>query len=140
MTKPLTVAEAAQALGMSEARVRALRLRTGALVESGGMESMLDRVLVKRLRPLVSDAAAARASYEQQVVLRTQADARAELAEARAAEAEARGGQAEARAEAAEQAAAQLRLQVADLEVQVAALAQRPTGWLRRRRVTPERA
>lgn len=91
--------------------------RAGGLFEAGALESLFDRVLVKRLRPLRADAAAARRSFEEQVVLRHAA---------------------EARAERAEQVAATLRVQVAELETRLAALDRQPAGWFRRRRVAAE--
>jgi excisionase family DNA binding protein len=147
VAQTLTIAEAAEALGVSESRVRQL-IRRGTLrpapgggtarvsqkaVEalvaerrgraakdsSGTLESVLDRILVRRLRPLREEVVAARTGFEQQVILR---------------------GQAEIRAERAEDAAATLRLRVADLEAQVALLEQRHQGWFRRRKVTAQEA
>ncbi|MFL6239151.1 MAG: hypothetical protein ACJ735_06640 [Actinomycetes bacterium] len=81
------------------------------MVESTMVESVLDRILVKRLRPLRADATAARKAFEEQVTLRVEADARATRLEA-----EAQG----------------LRIRVADLEQQLEMSQQRGT-WFRRR-------
>src|SRR3954452_16044050 len=59
-----------------------VRQRAGAaLVASSALESVLDRILVNRLRPLRADATAARKSFEEQVTLRVEADARAQRLE-----------------------------------------------------------
>jgi uncharacterized coiled-coil DUF342 family protein len=80
------------------------------------LEAALDRVLVSRLRPLRADVTAARKSFEEQVTLRVEAEARAtRLAD-------------EAR---------QLRVRVQELEQQLATAQERKTGWLRRRAVVP---
>src|SRR4051812_47101802 len=89
-----------------------VRRRAGAaLIESTMLESVLDRILVNRLRPLRADATAARKAFEEQVMLRVEADARATRLEA-----EAQG----------------LRIRVADLEQQLEMSQQRGT-WFRRR-------
>jgi hypothetical protein len=78
------------------------------------LEAALDRVLVNRLRPLRADVTAARKSFEEQVTLRVEAEARAtRLADE----------------------AQQLRLRVQELEQQLAAAAERKSGWLRRRSI-----
>jgi predicted nucleic acid-binding Zn-ribbon protein len=76
------------------------------------MESVLDRILVKRLRPLRADATAARKAFEQQVTLRVEA---------------------ETRATRLEEEAQQLRLQVQSLEQELAVAQQRRSSWFRRR-------
>lgn len=92
------------------------RERVGtALLESSVVESALDRILVKRLRPLRSEATAARKAFEQQVTLRVEAEARATRLED------------EARA---------LRVRVQSLEEELATAQQRRTGWFRRRAVS----
>lgn len=78
------------------------------------LEAALDRVLVNRLRPLRADVTAARKSFEEQVTMRVEAEARAtRLADE----------------------AQQLRMRVTELEQQIAAAQERKTGWLRRRAV-----
>jgi predicted ATP-grasp superfamily ATP-dependent carboligase len=90
-----------------------VRPRAGAaIVEASPIESVLDRILVKRLRPLKADATAARKAFEQQVALRYEADARASRLE---------------------EEAQQLRLQVQQLEQELAVTQQRRAGWFRRR-------
>jgi hypothetical protein len=76
------------------------------------MESVLDRILVKRLRPLRADATAARKAFEQQVLMRVEA---------------------ETRAVRLEDEAQQLRLQVRSLEQELALAQQRRSSWFRRR-------
>jgi predicted nucleic acid-binding Zn-ribbon protein len=76
------------------------------------MESVLDRILVKRLRPLRAEATAARKAFEQQVVMRVEA---------------------ENRALRLEDEAQQLRLQVQSLEQELTAAQQRRSSWFRRR-------
>ena len=94
-----------------------VRRRAGAaLVESTAIESVLDRILVKRLRPLRADATAARKSFEQQVTLRVEADARAKRLEAEAQH---------------------LRVRVAELEHELDAAQERRGTWFRRRALTP---
>lgn len=95
---------------------RSVRQRAGAaLVESSAVESVLDRILVKRLRPLRADATAARKAYEQQVILRVEADSRAMRLE---------------------EEAQQLRVRVQQLETELEAAHQRRAGWFRRRTVS----
>jgi predicted nucleic acid-binding Zn-ribbon protein len=90
-----------------------VRQRAGtALLEASAMESVLDRILVKRLRPLRADTTAARKAFEQQVVLRVEA---------------------ETRAVRLEEEAQQLRLQVQQLEQELAGAQQRRSSWFRRR-------
>lgn len=94
-----------------------LRRRAGAaLVESATLETVLDRILVKRLRPLRADATAARKAFEEQVTLRVEADARATRLES-----EAQG----------------LRTRVAELEQELEASRQPRGTWFRRRSLTP---
>src|SRR5436190_21388153 len=90
-----------------------VRRRAGAaLVESTTLESVLDRILVKRLRPLRADATAARKAFEEQVTLRVEAEARATRMESEAQE---------------------LRARVAELEQELET-SQQPRGtWFRRR-------
>jgi hypothetical protein len=88
-----------------------------ALADSTALESVLDRVVAKRLRPLRADVTAARKAYEEQVVLRVEAQARAERLAADVDRLAAEG--------------ARLRRRVEELEQELAA-AQRRTGWFRR--------
>jgi hypothetical protein len=81
------------------------------------IESVLDRILVNRLRPLRADATAARKSFEQQVTLRVEADARATRAE---------------------DETAQLRERVHELEGELASVQQRRGSWFRRRALSPQ--
>jgi len=81
------------------------------------LESVLDRILVRRLRPLRADATAARKSFEEQVTLRVEADALATRLEA-----EAQG----------------LRVRVAELEQELEASQQRRGTWFRRRTLTAQ--
>ncbi len=85
------------------------------------VEAALDRILVKRLRPLRDDVTKARRSFEEQVVLRVEAEKRAERAEDRLA--------------VAYDEAAALRTHIGELEAALESLQQRRVGWLRRRRV-----
>jgi hypothetical protein len=89
---------------------------SAALVEASPIESVLDRILVKRLRPLRAETTAARKAFEQQVLLRVEADARATRLE---------------------EEAQQLRLQVQALEQELAVAGQRRSGWFRRRSTNP---
>lgn len=119
------------AVGAATAKTSArkgVRERAAAVVESSGVESVLDRILVKRLRPLRDDVVAARKSFEEQVTLRAQAESRAERAEERLQ-------QAETRLALAADETAGLRARVAQLQSEVAELQQRRGGWLRRRRL-----
>ncbi|HEX3908832.1 MAG TPA: hypothetical protein VHW92_12990 [Mycobacteriales bacterium] len=94
-----------------------VRERAGAaLLESSVVESALDRILVKRLRPLKAEATATRKAYELQVTLRVEA---------------------EARATRLEQEARALRVQVQSLEDELVLAQQRRAGWFRRRAVSP---
>jgi hypothetical protein len=94
-----------------------VRQRAGAaLLESSVVESALDRILVKRLRPLKAEATASRRAFELQVTLRVEA---------------------EARATRLEQEARALRVQVQSLEEELSAAQLRRTGWFRRRTVSP---
>jgi hypothetical protein len=93
-----------------------VRQRAAAtLVETSVFESVLDRILVKRLRPLRSDATAARKAFEAQVTLRADA---------------------ETRAVRLEEEAQQLRVRVQVLEEELSAALQRRSGWFRRRAVS----
>ena len=92
----------------------AAKTTSRSTVAARSLEAALDRVLVSRLRPLRADITAARKSFEQQVTMRVEAEARAtRLAE----ETEL------------------LRARVRDLEQQLAATQERKSGWLRRRAV-----
>lgn len=93
-----------------------VRERLGAVMEATVVESALDRVLAKRLRPLRDDAKAARLAFEEQASLRADAEIRAARAED------------EAKA---------LRVRLAQLEGELAAQ-QQPTSWWRRRRVAEQ--
>src|SRR5947209_4214562 len=93
---------------------RTIRQRTNAaLVDSSTLESVLDRILVNRLRPLRADATAARKAFEAQVTLRVEAESRALRLEAEAQT---------------------LRVRVQELEQALAAGEQR-RNWFRRRGV-----
>jgi nucleosome binding factor SPN SPT16 subunit len=93
-----------------------VRQRAGAaIVETSVFESVLDRILVKRLRPLRADVTAARKNFEQQVTQRIEA---------------------EARATRLEEEAQDLRVQVQLLQEELAVAQQRRTGWFRRRAVS----
>jgi predicted nuclease with TOPRIM domain len=81
------------------------------------LESVLDRILVKRLRPLRADATAARKSFEEQVTLRVEADARATRLEAEAQ---------------------RLRVRVTELEQELETSQQRRSTWFRRRTLTAQ--
>jgi hypothetical protein len=111
---PRAAAKPARSAATSKATPPAsVRQRAGAaLLEASAMESVLDRILVKRLRPLRADATAARKAFEQQVTLRVEA---------------------ETRATRLEEEAQQLRLQVQSLEQELAAAQQRRSSWFRRR-------
>lgn len=95
------------------------------VVESTAFEQVLDRILVNRLRPLRAEMTAARKSYEAQVALRMEAEARADRLE----------GEAE-----------RLRTRVGELEQELAAsrtpteLPQQRRTWFRRRSVEPQQA
>lgn len=94
-----------------------VRHRAGAaLVEATALESILDRILVNRLRPLRADATAARKSFEEQVTLRVEAES--QLARL-------------------QDETHRLRQRVQELEQELAgALQPRKSGWLRRRSVS----
>lgn len=112
---PRSVAKPARPAAKSAGR-GSVRQRAGAaLVESSALESVLDRILVNRLRPLRADATAARKSFEEQVTLRVEADARAARLE----------GEAQ-----------RLRVRVQELEHELAAAQQRRNSWFRRRAVS----
>ena len=78
------------------------------------LETVLDRILVHRLRPLRADATAARKAFEAQVTLRVEADARAMRLE---------------------EEAQHLRLRVQELEQELTTAQQRRSTWFRRRAV-----
>src|SRR4051812_40118031 len=95
------------------------RRASSALVESTMLESVLDRILVNRLRPLRADATAARKAFEEQVTLRVEADARAIRLEAEAQ---------------------RLRGRVDELEQELTTAQQRRSGWFRRRAIVAQPA
>jgi hypothetical protein len=150
----LTLAQAADELGVAPARVRAL-LASGALqpapghqssvvaadveqlvrrgvvrsVDVAAVEGAMDRALRRRLPSLLADALGARLDTALAPLADEVATALVdvELSTARITRAEERAG-------AAERALAEARARVAELEQQVAALAARPPGLFRRRR------
>jgi hypothetical protein len=66
---PRAAAKAARSAATSKPTPPAsVHERAGAaLLEASAMESVLDRILVKRLRPLRADATAARKAFEQEL-------------------------------------------------------------------------
>ena len=92
-----------------------VRQRLGAVMETSVVETTLDRVMTKRLRPLRDELKAARVSLVEQAALRVDA---------------------EVRAARAEDEAAALRVRLAEIEQSQAASAERASTWWRRRRVT----
>jgi hypothetical protein len=112
---PRTAAKPARPVAKSGARGTVRQRAGAALVEATMLESVLDRILVNRLRPLRADATAARKSFEEQVTLRVEADARALRLK---------------------DEAQQLRLRVQELEQELAAAQEPRSSWFRRRAVT----
>jgi hypothetical protein len=95
-----------------------VRQRLGAVMEAGVVETALDRVLTKRLRPLRDELKAARQAVSEQAALRVDA---------------------EVRAVRAEDEASALRLRLAELEhAQGIAADARSASWWRRRRLTEQ--
>jgi hypothetical protein len=87
-------------------------------MEATVVESTIDRVLTKRLRPLRDELKAARLALAEQAALRVDA---------------------EVRAARAEDEASALRVRIAESEqAQLAALDARQTSWWRRRRVAEQ--
>jgi hypothetical protein len=91
---------------------RTMRQRQTAVMEATTVEESLDRILVKRLRPLREEMKAARLTAAEQADLRV-------VAEVRAAR--------------AEDEAATLRVRLADLDQQLAVAQEKPSWWRRRR-------
>jgi hypothetical protein len=95
-----------------------VRQRLGAVIEVTVVESTIDRVLTKRLRPLRDELKAARLALAEQAELRVDA---------------------EVRAVRAEDEAAALRVRVVAAEqAQRVALEAQQTSWWRRRRVAEQ--
>jgi len=95
-----------------------VRQRLGAVMEATVVETTIDRVMTKRLRPLREELKAARLAVTEQAALRVDA---------------------EVRAVRAEDEATVLRIRLAELEqAQVTAADARPASWWRRRRVTEQ--
>lgn len=90
-----------------------MRQRMTTVMEASAVEDSLDRILVKRLRPLRDELKAARL-------------ATAEQAEALVA--------AEVRAARAQDEAETLRVRLAELSSELTAVQERPAPWWRRRR------
>jgi hypothetical protein len=96
---------------------RTMRQRQTSLMEATAVEDSLDRILVKRLRPLRDELKAARLAAAEQVDLRV------------AAEVQAARAQDEAEA---------LRVRLAELDQQIAVAQEKPAPWWRRRRAVEE--
>jgi hypothetical protein len=95
-----------------------VRQRLGAVMEATVVESALDRVLTKRIRPLRDELKAARLAVAEQADLRVDAEARAARAEAELSS---------------------LRAQLADVEqVRASAGEARTSSWWRRRRAVEQ--
>ena len=94
-----------------------VRQKLGAVMEAGVVESTLDRVLTRRIRPLRDELKAARLALTEQADLRVDA---------------------EVRAARAEDEAAALRVRLAEVEQAQMALEAQPTSWWRRRRVAEQ--
>jgi hypothetical protein len=95
-----------------------VRQRLGAVMEATVVESALDRVLTKRIRPLRDELKAARLAVAEQADLRADAEARAARAEVEIST---------------------LRARLAELEtVQATAEEARTTSWWRRRRAVEQ--
>jgi len=100
------------------AKTRAsMRERLSAVMEATVVEDTLDRVLVKRLRPLRDELKAARLAAAEQTDLRVAAEVRA--------------------ARAHDEAEA-LRVQLAEVSNVLEAAQERPAPWWRRRRALDE--
>ncbi|HET6817038.1 MAG TPA: hypothetical protein VFH66_07425 [Mycobacteriales bacterium] len=95
-----------------------VRQRLGAVMEASVVETTIDRVMTKRLRPLRDELKAARVALTEQAALRVDA---------------------EVRAARAEDEAAALRVRLAEVEqAQAASLETRSSAWWRRRRVSEQ--
>lgn len=94
-----------------------VRQRLGAVMEATLVEGTLDRLLTKRLRPMREEVREARVAFEEQTLLRAEAEIRAARAED------------EAKA---------LRVRVAQLESELAAVRAQPSPWWRRRRIAEQ--
>ena len=95
-----------------------VRQRLGAVMEATVVESTLDRVLTKRIRPLRDELKAARLAVAEQADLRADAEARAARAEAELST---------------------LRGRLADLEtVRATTEETRSSSWWRRRRAAEQ--
>ena len=95
-----------------------VRQRLGAVMEATVVESAIDRVMTKRLRPLRDELKASRLALSEQTALRVDA---------------------EVRAVRAEDEAAALRVRLAEVEqAQIEAQDTRQASWWRRRRVAEQ--
>ena len=95
-----------------------VRQRLGAVMEAAVVETTIDRVMTKRLRPLRDELKASRLALTEQAALRVDA---------------------EVRAVRAEDEAAILRLRLAEIEqAQTASADARASAWWRRRRVAEQ--
>ena len=95
-----------------------VRQRLGAVMEATVVESAIDRVMTKRLRPLRDELKSARVALTEQAALRVDA---------------------EVRATRAEDEASALRVRLAELEqAQATSAAARQSTWWRRRRVAEQ--
>jgi hypothetical protein len=95
-----------------------VRQRLGAVMEASVVETTIDRVMTKRLRPLRDELKAARVALAEQADLRVDA---------------------EIRAVRAEDEASALRVRLAEIEQsQLATSTERPSSWWRRRRVAEQ--
>jgi hypothetical protein len=95
-----------------------VRQRLGAVMEANVVETTIDRVMTKRLRPLRDELKAARVALTEQAALRVDA---------------------EVRAVRAEDEASVLRVRLVEIEqAQAASADARTSAWWRRRRVAAE--
>jgi len=94
-----------------------VRQRLGAVMEASVVETTIDRVMTKRLRPLRDELKAARVALAEQADLRVDA---------------------EVRAVRAEDEASALRVRLAEIEQSQATSAERASTWWRRRRVAEQ--
>ena len=98
-------------------RAASMRQRLQTVMEATVVESTLDAVLSRRLRPLRDELKAARLEAQQQVDLRVDAEVRAARAQ----------DEAEA-----------LRVRLAELTNELTAAQEKPAPWWRRRRALDE--
>jgi hypothetical protein len=94
-----------------------VRQRLGAVMEATVVETTIDRVMTKRLRPLRDELKASRLALSEQAALRVDA---------------------EVRAVRAEDEAAILRVRLAEIEQAQTAPAEARSAWWRRRRVAEQ--